>query len=96
MRESTLVPYDDAWPRLFEAERKVLEGVLAPWLRGGIHHVGSTAVAGLAAKPVTDMIAGVVSLEEAKAARGRLESLGYVYGEHRPEALWFRKPRGEW
>lgn len=96
MHESVLVPYDDQWPRLFEAEREILEGVLAPWLSDGIHHVGSTAVAGLAAKPVIDMIAGVARLEEAGAALEPLVALGYVYGEHRPEALWFRKPGGDW
>jgi GrpB-like predicted nucleotidyltransferase (UPF0157 family) len=84
--------YSDEWPRLFEAEREILEHVLAPWLSGGIHHVGSTAVPGLAAKPTIDMIAGVANLDEAWAACEPLATLGYVYGEHRPEAHWFRKP----
>jgi GrpB-like predicted nucleotidyltransferase (UPF0157 family) len=96
MHETVLVPYDDQWPRLFETECEILEGVLAPWLHGGIHHVGSTAVAGLAAKPVIDMIGGVARLEEAGAALEPLAGLGYVHGEHRPEALWFRKPGGVW
>jgi GrpB-like predicted nucleotidyltransferase (UPF0157 family) len=43
------------------------------------------------------MIAGVRSLEEALAACEPLAALGYDYGEHRPEAHWFRKPgRGGW
>lgn len=96
MHDGVLVPYDNAWPGLFEAERETLEDVLAPWLRDGIRHVGSTAVAGLAAKPVIDMIAGVAGLEAAKAAREPLEALGYVYSDHRPEALLFRKPAGNW
>jgi GrpB-like predicted nucleotidyltransferase (UPF0157 family) len=91
-----VVPYDHAWPRRFEVEREILAGVLEPWLCDGIHHVGSTAVPGLAAKPVIDMIAGVRRLEAATSAREPLEALGYVYGGHRPEALWFRKPAGDW
>jgi GrpB-like predicted nucleotidyltransferase (UPF0157 family) len=62
----------------------VLERVLAPWLEGGIHHVGSTAVPGLAAKPFVDMIAGVRDLDEALAAYEPLSAQGYVHTPHRP------------
>ncbi|HEY4347929.1 MAG TPA: GrpB family protein [Gaiellaceae bacterium] len=93
-RRAVVVPYSDDWPLLFEAERESLEGALEPWLAGGIHHVGSTAVPGLVAKPVIDMVAGVANLGDAAAARDRLETLGYAYGEHRPEAHLFRKPAG--
>jgi GrpB-like predicted nucleotidyltransferase (UPF0157 family) len=55
-----IVEYDPAWAAAFEAERKRL----APLLVGAdIHHFGSTAVAGLAAKPVIDMIALVGDLD---------------------------------
>ena len=92
-----MVPYDPEWPRRFEAERAVLEEALRPWLEGGIHHVGSTAIPGLAAKPVIDMIAGVRDLEAACAAFRPLAELGYRYREHRPEAHAFSKPAGaEW
>ena len=63
-----VVDYDPAWPARFEAERALLERVVAPWLEGGVHHVGSTAVPGLAAKPVVDIMVGVRDLEEARAA----------------------------
>jgi GrpB-like predicted nucleotidyltransferase (UPF0157 family) len=56
--------------------------------------VGSTAVPGLAAKPVIDMIAGVRDLEAARAAFERLRSLGYQYRAHRPEAHCLHKPDG--
>jgi GrpB-like predicted nucleotidyltransferase (UPF0157 family) len=90
----TVVPYDPEWPRRFHAERTILEEVLRPWLDGEIEHVGSTAVAGLAAKPVIDMIAPVYELEAARAAFERLYVLGYGYREHRPEAHAFHKPAG--
>ena len=66
-----LVPYEPDWPRRFEAERALLERVLAPWLEEGIHHVGSTAIPGIAAKPVIDMIAGVRDFEEARRRLNR-------------------------
>jgi GrpB-like predicted nucleotidyltransferase (UPF0157 family) len=55
-----IVDYDPAWPAAFESERERL----APLLGGiEIHHFGSTAVPGLAAKPVIDMIALVSGLD---------------------------------
>jgi GrpB-like predicted nucleotidyltransferase (UPF0157 family) len=79
-----VVPYDPEWPRRFEAERALLERVLVPWLEGGIHHVGSTAIPGLAAKPLIDMVAGVRDLEEARAAFEPLHEESYFYAPHRP------------
>ena len=90
--ERIVVPYDPEWPRLFEVERGKLEAVLAPWLGHGVHHVGSTAVVGLAAKRTIDMIAGVRDLEDARAAFEPLRALGYRYREHRPEAHLLWKP----
>jgi GrpB-like predicted nucleotidyltransferase (UPF0157 family) len=88
-----IVPYDPAWPRRFEAERAVLERVLAPWLEGGIHHIGSTAIPGISAKPIIDMMAGVRDLSEARAASDALAEPGYVDDPHRPGiAHHFTKP----
>jgi GrpB-like predicted nucleotidyltransferase (UPF0157 family) len=88
-----LVPYDPEWPRRFEAERALLERVLAPWLEGGIHHVGSTAIPGIAAKPILDIVAGVRDLDEARAAFEPLGVLGYRSTPHRPGiAHHFSKP----
>lgn len=91
-----VMPYDPDWPRRFEAERERLEEVLAPWLSGGIHHIGSTAIPGIAAKPVIDMMAGVASFEEARAAYEPMEAAGWVYTPHRPGiAHRFAKPSAE-
>lgn len=88
-----VVPYDPEWPRRFEAERALLERVLAPWLDEGIHHVGSTAIPGIAAKPVIDMIAGVRDFEEARAAFEPVCEHSYVHTPHRPGiAHHFSKP----
>jgi GrpB-like predicted nucleotidyltransferase (UPF0157 family) len=88
-----IVRYDAEWPRRFEVERKLLERVLAPWLEAGIHHIGSTAVPGLAAKPIIDMMAGVRDLDEARAAFHPLREQSYFYRAHRPGiAHHFAKP----
>jgi GrpB-like predicted nucleotidyltransferase (UPF0157 family) len=88
-----VVPYDPDWSLLFEAERTLLERLLAPWLEGSIHHIGSTAVPGLAAKPMIDMIAGVRDLEEARAAYEPLVARGWAHTPHRPRiAHHFSKP----
>jgi GrpB-like predicted nucleotidyltransferase (UPF0157 family) len=87
-----VIPYDPEWELRFQVEAAMLERVLDPWLDGGIHHIGSTAVPGLAAKPIIDVIAGVRELEAARAAFGPLEALGYAWHAHRPEAHAFFKP----
>jgi GrpB protein len=74
-----LVPYaSPEWARRFQAERALLERILAPRLEDGIHHIGSTAIPGIAAKPIIDMIAGVRDLEEARAAFHLLREHDYL------------------
>ncbi len=91
-----IVAYDPAWRDLFEAERDLLEPVLAPWLAGGFHHVGSTSVPGLAAKPVIDILGEVRSLEESRAAIEPLQALSYWWAPYQEEHMnWFCKPSPE-
>lgn len=88
-----LVAYDVSWPARFESERVILARVLAPWLAGSIEHVGSTAVPGLAAKPVIDIMAGVDTLSASLAAIPSLAQLGYLYAPYKTEVMhWFCKP----
>lgn len=54
-----LSAYDRAWPGRFEEERVALAEAIGNWIVGDIHHVGSTAVPGLEAKPIIDILAGV-------------------------------------
>jgi GrpB-like predicted nucleotidyltransferase (UPF0157 family) len=49
-----IVPYNPRWSVRFEQERAALTDAIGEWVVGGVHHVGSTAVPGLAAKPVID------------------------------------------
>jgi len=88
-----VVPYDPSWPRRFEEERVRLAEVLAPWLAGPIEHVGSTAVPGLAAKPVIDIMAGVESLTASRPAIEAVARYGYCYAPYGSEVMhWFCKP----
>lgn len=88
-----LVPYDPSWPARFEEEREALEGAIGPWILGGVHHVGSTAVPGLDAKPVIDILVGVHDLESSRTCFERLVLLGYGYAPYRTgEMHWFCKP----
>lgn len=88
-----ILPYDPAWRARFEAERAVLEPVLAEAVVGGIHHVGSTAVPGLAAKPIIDILSGVIDLDSSRWCVDALVPLGYVYAPYRVEEMhWLCKP----
>lgn len=95
MREAPIhvVPYDPTWVAKFEDEKASLETLLAPWRRGPIEHVGSTAVVGLCAKPVIDVMVGVASLAESEPAKDALREAGYQYSDYRADILhWFCKP----
>jgi len=88
-----IVPYDPGWPSRFESERAALRTAISDWVAGGIHHVGSTAVPGLDAKPTIDILVGVADLESSRPCFGRLAALGYLYAPHRAEEMhWFCKP----
>ena len=88
-----LVDYDPAWPAAFERERGALAGILGEWLTGSIEHIGSTAVPGLRAKPVLDIMAGVESLEASLPAIQAVCRLDYVHYPYRAEVMhWFCKP----
>ena len=68
-------PYDANWPNIFEAEAALIKKALADNYIA-IHHVGSTSVPGLAAKPKIDIIAVVRNLFFDKS---QLEAIGYKY-----------------
>lgn len=88
-----VVPYNSEWPAMFEAEKAVLQAALSPWLVGAIQHIGSTAVVGLSAKPVIDIMAPVASLRESEAAIPAATAAGYLHHTYRSEVMhWFCKP----
>lgn len=69
-----------------------MEGVIGEWV-GDIHHIGSTAVPGLEAKPIIDILAGVRDLDESRACFEPLARLGYMHAPYLPDEMhWFCKP----
>ena len=85
--------YDSAWPASFEVEQAALQDAIGEWVTGGIHHVGSTAVPGLAAKPIVDILVGVESLEASRDCFEPLARLEYLYAPYLAEEMhWFCKP----
>lgn len=88
-----VVAYDETWPNKFEAERAFLARLLSRWLVGEIEHVGSTAVPGIAAKPVIDIMAPVKGLEASRPAIEVLIASGYAHFPYRADVMhWFCKP----
>jgi GrpB-like predicted nucleotidyltransferase (UPF0157 family) len=70
-----------------------LDRAIGAWAVGGIHHVGSTAVPGLAAKPVIDILVGVADLPSSRACFEPLAELEYLYAPYLPEQMhWLCKP----
>jgi GrpB-like predicted nucleotidyltransferase (UPF0157 family) len=73
-----LVPYNPEWPELFEQEKQLLQETLGSHIIN-IEHVGSTAVPGLSAKPIIDIIASVGSFSNLDDISRKLQALGYEY-----------------
>jgi GrpB-like predicted nucleotidyltransferase (UPF0157 family) len=85
--------YDPEWPARFLEEAMSLEGAIKEWMAGPIEHIGSTAVPGLCAKPVIDIMIPVHSLDDARPALGVLERFGYHYWPYKADEMhWFCKP----
>ena len=90
-----ILDYDPAWPAMFEMERANLQSALGS-LVVTIEHMGSTAVPGLAAKPIIDLLVGVRNLADARSrCIEPLQALGYTYipqyESWLPGELFFRK-----
>lgn len=95
MREAPveIVQYDASWPSQFTEEANAIRRVLARWLVGPIEHIGSTAIPGLAAKPVIDIMAAVQTLEGSRPAISAAAHLGYCYAPYQAASEhWFCKP----
>ena len=73
----SLHAYDPEWPQRFEIERARLLALL-PGTFLDVQHIGSTAVPGLIAKPVIDLLAGVASMDVARALGAVLCTSGYT------------------
>ena len=88
-----LVASDPAWPALFRREEERIAAALGDGaLR--LEHVGSTAVPGLAAKPVIDVVLVVPDSSDESSYVPQLESVGYVLRIREPSWHQHRLLRG--
>ena len=87
-----VVPYNPQWPALYEQEAQAIGQILGENLTA-IHHIGSTSVPGLAAKPIIDIMPVVRDLAQVDACSAQFEALGYeVMGEFGiPGRRYYRK-----
>jgi GrpB-like predicted nucleotidyltransferase (UPF0157 family) len=88
----TIADYDPAWPARFKRERARIEDAL-----GGvavrIEHIGSTAVPGLAAKPIVDILVTAADPDDEAAFAPALVQAGYELRVREPGHRMFRTPR---
>lgn len=77
-RPIQITPYDPAWPARYAAESARLAESLGKWAVGGIHHVGSTAIPGVDAEPVIDILIGIEELAAARSCTESLARLDYL------------------
>lgn len=73
-----LVPHDPRWAEAAAAEGKALAQALGSIVLR-VHHVGSTAIPGISAKPILDLMPVVTSLAELDERRSALEALHYAW-----------------
>ena len=87
-----LSPYDPQWPDAFEREAAAIRGACAPTPLI-IHHIGSTSIPGLTAKPIIDMLGAAPAFDDKARLSDGLRALGYeAMGAFGIEGrLYFRK-----
>ena len=92
--EVRLHPYDPSWPHAFAAERGRLASLL-PGVFQDIAHIGSTAVPGMPAKPIIDLLAGVESMAVAKSIAEPICQCGYTtsaeFNARLQDRQWFMR-----
>jgi GrpB-like predicted nucleotidyltransferase (UPF0157 family) len=72
-------PHDPAWARSFDVEAARVGRALGPWLVRPVEHIGSTAIPGLVAKPIIDMVAVVADVDAVDAGGSdALAAVGWV------------------
>jgi GrpB-like predicted nucleotidyltransferase (UPF0157 family) len=96
MRQVVVVPYDPQWPIAYLLEAACLKEVFDSQLVS-IHHIGSTAIGGMAAKPVIDIMIEVVDIDEVDRLNDAMAGEGYIpRGEYGiPGRRFFIKPGEE-
>ena len=90
-----IVEYDPSWPARFADLRAGIEAVIGRWVVA-VEHVGSTAVPGLAAKPVIDIMVGLRTRDDAPVCVERLVAAGWEYVPRHEDVMPFRRYLRRW
>lgn len=78
-----ILPYDPTWPAQFAAEADLITNIFKKEMVA-IHHVGSTSIPNMPAKPTIDIILVVSDIEQVDQHNASMENLGYeAWGEYR-------------
>ncbi len=87
-----LMPHNPRWAEIFETESAMVMAAVGDNAIA-VHHIGSTAIAFVVAKPIIDMLMVVKNIEDMDPRNGELEKLGYeAKGEFGiPQRRYFRK-----
>ena len=86
----TIVEYRPEWKKMFENEKSILQKALGEF-PARIEHIGSTAIAGLTAKPIIDIMIGLKDFSAAQSVVPRIEALGYEYISRYEDEMPFRR-----
>ncbi|GED57312.1 GrpB family protein [Brevibacillus formosus] len=70
--------FTENWSRMFTEEQQLLSLHLADWVEG-IEHFGSTAIDGMTAKPIIDILIGVGHMDRVKFVTGKIQECGYEF-----------------
>ena len=76
-----LSDYTQLWAELYREEEQRIRAAVGQLIIE-LQHIGSTAIPGIRAKPILDMMAGVAQLEKALWCKAPLEAIGYDYIAH--------------
>lgn len=90
-RHVEIVDYDLSWPRAFAEHRRRILDAIGETART-VEHIGSSAVPGLAAKPVVDIMVTVDDPDDEAAHVGPLERAGYVLRVREADHRMLRTP----
>jgi GrpB-like predicted nucleotidyltransferase (UPF0157 family) len=96
MKTVEVVPHNPRWREAFEAEAKHIAAALGANVVA-VHHIGSTAIPNIYAKPIVDLLIEVRDIAEVDGRSSAMESHGYeVMGEYGiPGRRYFRKDNEE-
>ncbi|QQK75231.1 GrpB family protein [Salicibibacter cibarius] len=95
MRKAEITPYNNHWPMMFSKEANKLHTIFGSEIIQ-IHHIGSTSVKGLKAKPVIDIMPVVKSISQIDRYNSAMIDIGYEpKGEHGIQGRRFFQKGGE-